>query len=72
MKAEYNKWYKCEEGQMPEDFENVLDNPVITWEDTSTFISPMGFDRRVCDDIDGWRWETNQNPEAWLIIKPYI
>lgn len=70
MNAEYNHQYKCQEGQMPEDFENVKGLSVVTY-----------FPRNEID-VDfrvGHEWNSIissdyphmvERPIAWMLPEP--
>lgn len=71
MKAEYNKWYKCQKGTMPEDFENVESLGVVTY---------FGGNEIDTDVRVGHEWNSViisdyphlvERPIAWMLPEPY-
>jgi len=74
MKAEFNKWYKCQEGQMPEDFENVRDDEDSTVQ--VVLLDPgrcFDADFRTVNEKGIWEWDCYKdgNKKAWMLPEPY-
>lgn len=74
MIAASNHWYKCQEGQMPEDFENVIiddsdrDMPTGT---KQVRVRKLGEEARqsfrvVLDSDIGWEWYNDNDWEEWM------
>lgn len=83
MIAEYNKWYKCEKGTMPEDFDNLRE-PYVPERETITLVVSVhyantsfidsGFRRKENEGIYHWRGlscSKGCSIEAWMLPKPY-
>lgn len=73
MNAVYNKWYKCQKGTMPEDFENVYTKDVVvcnTNNGHSWFA--LSIDCRTTDANNDWKWFfSNTKRVAWMLPEPY-
>lgn len=82
MKAEYDHWYKCQEGQMPEDFENTKMNGSsfrkLVVVQTPYTDEDDGLDAQHREEWEefgasGYQWQDYEDKEviAWKLPKPY-
>lgn len=78
MKVKYNKWYKCEKGTMPEDFDNMLDGKTFSGKPCAKevvvyrSVGVLSIDHRVADCNTDWRWSyPNFHNIAWMLPEPY-
>lgn len=78
MIAIHNHWYKCQEGQMPEDFENCLvpnerwtENVIVAYEDNGLDVAD-----RMRSNSGNWRWMHSNDKDtiflAWMLPSPYV
>lgn len=77
MKAEYNHWYKCQEGQMPEDLitldENGRETRNVLIARKNEF-AELGYHLFLDFRIKGrekWRWANVTEVLAWMLPEPY-
>lgn len=81
MIAEYNHWYKCQEGQMPEDFENIptfcdgdVTENVTVWYELDSHIG-SAHRRYIYSEEENWHWEWNTYRDdsilAWMLPESY-
>lgn len=80
MIAKYNTWYKCQQGQMPENFENVIDPKnrfeskyvVLCFDDVPHKFIETDYRRKNQELRWGWRNAHNyRGCAAWMIPEPY-
>lgn len=79
MIAEYDKWYECVDGQMPEDFENCIDTDEPRY--TYTVLLSFGDVHPTLMETDfrmkrgnGYVWRNAHNYTgviAWKLPRPY-
>lgn len=67
MKAEYNKWYKCEEGTMPEDFGTTYMALVVRFNDKD---KSLGLTQRV-KWLKNYKWVKSGLILTWMLPEPY-
>lgn len=77
MNAEYNKWYKCQEGTMPEDLVGINANghetPNVLTARKNEFAT-CGYHLHIDFRIKGnirWRWVNGAEVLAWMLPEPY-
>lgn len=71
MKAEHNHWYKCQEGQMPEDFGIEFGTDVLIWINGKYFVG-----HRYINVGEGglpmWYRYSGYRVSAWMLPSPYV
>lgn len=75
MIAEYNHWYKCQEGQMPEDFSNIKENEMVIVTETKYYNkgTRISVDYRYKDTQEDrtWYYDRNGYYLVWMLPEPY-
>lgn len=77
MIAEYNKWYRCKEGQMPEDFENIYkhfdkDHTNIHYTERVEVYTPELFDKNIYPDCRYKDYSNKNNVWKWVTFKEVV